>query len=106
MARLEKVLERVDELFRTLDSRGCKFMLFPSPTAFDFYLDQAKEFGGVFEEENPDLSRGATSSVWRSVTMNPMKENMSNGQNEKGQSGYWVRTNFFDWLERPNMQFV
>lgn len=106
MARLEKVLQRVDELFRTLASLGCDFTLFPSPTAFDFYLDQAKEAGGVFEEGNLDQNRGAGSCVWRIVIMNPMKEEISNGRNEKSQSGYWVRANFFDWMERPNMQFV
>lgn len=105
-ARLEQVLCRVDELFRVLASRGCDFTIFPSPTAFDIYLNQAKETGGVFEEGNIDLGRGAESRVWRSVIMDSSKGEASKDSSEKEKSGYWVRTSFFDWLERPNMQFV
>ncbi|KAJ5317746.1 hypothetical protein N7508_002254 [Penicillium antarcticum] len=51
LARLEKVLIRADELYRTLAQQGY----------------QAKESGGVLEEGDWDHNRGAESRVWRSI---------------------------------------
>lgn len=106
IAQLERVLCRVDEIFRILDSRGCDFSIFPSPVAFDAYLDQVKETGGVFEEGDFDNNRGAESRIWRSVKIYPSKEGSTEYPDRELKSGYWVRTNFFDWFERPDMHFV
>lgn len=100
------MLRRVDELFCVLAPRGCNFTIFPSPNAFDIYLNQAKETGGAFNEGNTDLSRGAESRVWRSVIGDPSNGEALKGCNEKEKASYWVQSNFFDWMERPNMQFV
>ena len=87
LARLEKVLIRADELHRTLAQQGCEFSIFPSPAAFELCLDQAKKSGGVLEEGDWDLNRGAESRVWRSI---------------EPQLGYWIRTSFFDMFERKD----
>lgn len=106
IAQLERVLCRVDELFQILDSRGCGFSIFPSLVAFDAYLDQEKKTGGVFEEGDFDHNRGAESRIWRSVKIDPSKEGPSKYAGRESNSGYWLRTNFLDWSERPDMQFV
>jgi hypothetical protein len=106
VAQLERVLCRVDELFRILDSRGCDFSIFPSPVAFDAYLDRVKANGGVFDEGDFDHNRGAESRIWRSVKIDPSKEGLSEDVGKELESGYWLRTNFFDWTERSDMQFV
>jgi hypothetical protein len=106
IAQLERVLCQVDELFQILDSRGCEFSIFPSPVAFDAYLGQVKETGGVFEEGDFDRNRGAESRIWRSVKIDPSKERLSENAGKESKSGYWLRTNFFDWTERPDMHFV
>lgn len=108
MAQLEKVLCRADELYRTLAQQGCNFSIFPSPVAFELYLDRAKETGGVFEEGNWDLNRAAESRVWRSVELGTSKDEISSSTSTDGKPGYWIRTSFFDWVgwERKDMRFV
>jgi hypothetical protein len=106
MARLEKVLYRADELYRTLTQQGCDFSIFPSPAAFELCLDRAKETGGIFEEGDWDHNRGAESRVWRSIEENTFKNGLSDDIRTDRKLGYWVRTSFFDWFERKDMQFV
>lgn len=104
--RLERVLSRTDELYRTLADQGCEFSVFPSPTAVEIYLDLAKENGGAFKEGDWDQNRGAESRVWRNVGQNTSKSELSNAISTDSKSGYWLRTNFFDRFDRPDMQFV
>lgn len=106
VARLEKVLYRADELYRTLAQQGCEFSIFPSPRPFELCLARAKETGGVFEEGDWDRNRGAESRVWRSVEPNTLKNESSSSTCMDGNPGYWIRTSFFDWFERKDMQFV
>ncbi|KAF4200743.1 hypothetical protein CNMCM8927_002563 [Aspergillus lentulus] len=106
VARLEKVLYRADELYRTLAQQGCEFSIFPSPRPFELCLAQAKETGGVFEEGDWDRNRGAESRVWRSVDPNTLKNESSSSTGMDGKPGYWIRTSFFDWFERKDMQNV
>ncbi|PKX96203.1 uncharacterized protein P174DRAFT_459647 [Aspergillus novofumigatus IBT 16806] len=108
MAQLEKDLCRADELYCTLAQQGCNFSIFPSPVAFELYLDQAKETGGVFEEGSSDLNRAAESRVWRSVELGTLKDEISSSTSTDGKPGYWIRTSLFDWVgwERKDMRFV
>ncbi|GIK00852.1 hypothetical protein Aspvir_004881 [Aspergillus viridinutans] len=106
MAQLEKVLCRADELYQTLAHQGCEFSIFPSPAAFELYLDRAKETGGTFEEGNFDENRGAESRVWRSVEPGTLKNELSSSTSADGNPGYWIRTSFFDRLKTEDMQFV
>lgn len=106
VARLEKVLCRADELYRTLAQQGCEFSIFPSPRPFELCLARAKETGGVFEEGDWDRNRGAESRVWRSVEPEALKNASSSSTGMDGTPGYWIRTSFFDWFERKDMQFV
>lgn len=104
--RLERVLSRADELYRTLADQGCEFSIFPSPAAVELCLDRAKETGGAFEEGDWDRNRGAESRVWRNVEQNTSKSELSNGVSTDRKMGYWLRTSFFDRFDRPDMQYV
>lgn len=106
IARLDRVLCRVDELFHILASHGCEFTIFPSPSAFDRCLDRARETGGVFEEGDFDQNRGAESRVWRSVKAIATEGKPLNQAAEESKLGYWLRSNFLDWSKSPDMQFV
>lgn len=109
MARLEKVLHRADDLYRTLAREGCEFTIFPSPEAFQVYLDRAKENGGVFKEGDWDSQRDPESRVWRSVEPSSSAENASADISTEEKAGYWVKTDVYDlfnWFERPDVQFV
>jgi hypothetical protein len=106
MARLEKVLYRADQLYRTLARQGCDFSIFPPPEAFELCLTRAKETGGIFDEGDWDHNRGAESRVWRSIEENKFKNELSDNTSTDRKLGYWVRTSFFDWFQRKDMQFV
>jgi hypothetical protein len=60
----------------------------------------------VFEEGDFDQNRGAESRVWRSVKVIAIEEKSLNQAAEESKLGYWLRSNFLDWSERPDMQFV
>ncbi|RHZ61411.1 hypothetical protein CDV55_106522 [Aspergillus turcosus] len=111
MAKLEQILQRTDEFYRAIAPKGVKFAVYPSIAAFELYLAQAKENGGVFKEGNWDL-RDGESRVWRSVQLSCSEEEKrasyaapSVEEKDRG-PGYWVKTHVIDWLEQEEMTFV
>ena len=107
LARIEKLLYRADELYRTLARQGCDPSIFPSPAAFELCLDRAKETGGIFDNGDWDHNRGAESRVWRSIEENTFKRNkLSEDKNRTGNSAIGFKASFFDWFERKDMQLI